>query len=441
MVDPLTLTAIVVGSALAAGTVWYFRKAGKKADKAAQVWERTKRLNLTEPVSLHPKINEHKCICTGACVEVCPEKDVMGMIDGKPKLLNPSACIGHGECMRACPVDAIELVIGTEKRGVDIPMLVDTGFQSNVPGLHIAGELGGMGLIHNAINQGQQAMRAIAKSQPPKVDGVKQVIIVGAGPAGLSAALQAREAGLDFLCVDQEQMGGALRSFPRQKVVMTAAVSLPGYGKVKLTRTTKEALLELWEQVVSKTSLPIEAGVKVSDIQRGDDGVFTVTTSTGSHRAQRVLLAIGRRGAPRKLGVPGEQLTKVTYKLLEPEQYRGAKCLVVGGGDSAVETAMALAREAGTTVTLCYRGEKFDRIKPGNRELLDAMTAEKKLDVRMKTTPKEIQEKHVEMPDGKLENDYVFVCIGGELPSAWLGKIGVAVKTMHGEAHPALAGQ
>ncbi len=197
MGDPLTLIAVGLGAGLVVGCALWFRSSRKRAQRHEQVWERTQRLGLTEPVSLHPKIDEAKCICTGACVEVCPEKDVLGLIDGKPKLINPAACIGHGECLRACPVEAIDLVIGTEKRGVDIPLLVDTGFQTNVPGLYIAGELGGMGLIHNAVNQGQQAMRAIVKSQPPRAGGVHQVVVVGAGPAVLSAALAAKEAGLD----------------------------------------------------------------------------------------------------------------------------------------------------------------------------------------------------------------------------------------------------
>ncbi|MSP58985.1 MAG: FAD-binding protein [Myxococcales bacterium] len=444
MGDPLTLVAAAIGALLVVGGVWYFWSSAKRAKRHQKVWDRTQRLGLTEPVSLHPKIREDVCICTGACVEVCPEKDVLGMIDGKPKLINPTACIGHGECLRACPVEAIDLVIGTEKRGVDIPLLADPGFQTNVPGLYIAGELGGMGLIHNAINQGQQAMRAIAKSNPPRTPGIHQVLIVGAGPAGIAGALQAKEAGLDFAVVDQEQMGGALRSYPRQKVVMTAHAHLPLFGKVKLTRTTKEALLELWESVSKNTGLTVEEGVKVQEIKREEDGTFSIATSTGARRSQRVLLAIGRRGSPRKLGVPGEELPKVTYRLLEPEQYRGARCLVVGGGDSAIETALALSREPGTPVTLCYRGEKFDRIKPANHDLIEEARGAGKVDVRMKTTPTVITAADVTLGgagEGTIANEWVFVCIGGELPTAWLAKMGVAVKRMHGEAHPALGGR
>jgi len=436
----MTLAAIVVGGAIGGGLLaWSVASRARQRRHDAIAASNEKRGG--EPVSLHPKIDEHKCICTGACIEVCPEKDVLGMIEGKPKLIKPAACIGHGECMRACPVDAITLVIGSEKRGVDLPLL-GGDFQTNVPGLYIAGELGGMGLIHNAVNQGAQAMRAIAATLKEKGGNLLDVLIVGAGPAGLSAALAAKQLGLKFACVDQEDVGGAVRSFPRQKVVMTAPAELPLYGKVKLRRTTKEALLELWGEVVQKTGLTIESGVKVNAIERGGDGTFIVGTSAGEKRARRVLLAIGRRGTPRKLGIPGETLEKVTYRLIEPEQYRGTRCLVVGGGYMAVENALMLANQPETRVTLVHRGERFDRIKPDNADALDRAEKAHKLTVMMQTSPTEILLEAVVVKGkrrtDRIDNDFVFVHIGGELPTAWLNKIGVEVKTLRGEAHPAM---
>lgn len=438
--DPMTLVGVVVGAAVLGGLAWYFRSAGARQKRHEAIDARSTAMGH-EPVSLHPRIDEHACICTGACVQVCPEKDVLGMIDGKPKLIKPSACIGHGECMRACPVDAITLVIGTEKRGVELPLL-GGDFQTKVPGLYIAGELGGMGLIHNAVNQGTQAVRAAAEA----IAGAAacgdaetwDVLVVGAGPAGLAAGLEARRRGLRACVVDQEELGGAIRSFPRQKIVMTAPVELPGYGRVSLRRTTKEALLELWQEVVAKSALVIDAPVKVEAIERGSDGIFAVRTSTGLRRARKVILCIGRRGTPRKLGVPGEALDKVTYRLIEPEQYRGTRCLVVGGGDMAVETALLLAKEEGTRVTLAHRGAAFDRCKPENVDALEVAQAAGRVDVRLASVPSQIATDHVMLGADRVDNDFVFVCIGGELPTRWLNQIGVEVQTLHGEAHPAM---
>lgn len=440
----MTLAAISVGAVVAGWLALHARSERSRRRREAAAHDKVQKAGHQEPATLHPRVDEIKCICTGACVTVCPEKDVLGMIDGRPRLLNPSACIGHGECLRACPVDAISLVIGSERRGVDLPLL-GGDFQTNVPGLYIAGELGGMGLIHNAVNQGTQAMRAIARSLGPRdkgasPDGVVDALVIGAGPAGLAAALAAKSLGLSYAILEREQPGGTVRSFPRQKIVMTAPVDLPGFGRVKLQRTTKEALLELWDEVIRKTGLTVESGVTVNDVRRTDAGDFTVETTAGTRRARRVLLAIGRRGAPRKLGVPGEQLEKVTYKCIEPEQYRGLRCLVAGGGDSAVETALMLAEQPGTAVTLAHRGERFDRIKPGNRERLDAAAAAGRLVVKTQAKPVEITEGavRVDTPAGpeSIANDFVIVCIGGDLPTSWLAKMGIEVRTFRGEALP-----
>ena len=439
LADPMTIAAYVVGAGTGlALAVWLVRsRADARRHEAVQA--RSEKLGHTEPASLHPKIDEHKCICTGACITSCPEKDVLGMVDGRPQLIKPSACVGHGECLRACPVDAIELVIGTARRGVDLPLL-GADFQTNVPHLYIAGELGGMGLIHNAVNQGVQAVRGLAK-RGSEAAGVLDLLIVGAGPAGMAAGLEAQALGLRYLIVEQDTLGGALRSYPRHKIVMTHPVVLPLHGRVQLRRTTKEALLELWEEITRTHSLALSTGERVVDIARDAGGMFEVKTSRGAHRARHVLLAIGRRGSPRKLGVPGEELEKVTYRLLDPEQYRGQRCVVFGGGDSAIETALMLAAEPGAEVTLVHRGAVFDRCKPDNHDALERAIAAGKLSVRTEARPISITatEVDLEVKSGavRLPNDYVFVCIGGELPTAWLGKVGVEVRTWKGEAHPA----
>lgn len=416
--------------------LWLGRKARAKEDAAHAQHQKNVERNV-QPVSLHPAVDLNACIGSGACVTSCPEKDVLAVVDGKAQLVHPTACIGHGECLRACPVEAIKLVIGTEQRGVEIPLL-GTDFSTNVAGLYIVGELGGMGLIYNAMTQGLQCMRSILKAPPPKEKGIHQVVIVGAGPAGLAAALAALEAKLDFVLVDQDSVGGTVLHYPRQKIVMTRPVELPLFGKLKVTEVSKEALLETWKSILSKTGLEVHTGVRVEDVTKGADGVFTLNTADGPYYARRVVLAMGRRGTPRKLDVPGEELSKVCYRLLEPEAYANSKCLVVGGGDAAVEAAIALG-EVGAKVHLAHRGDTFDRIKPKNQERLDASAKAGKVTILFKAQAKQIAPEVVALEVGgaaqQLQNDYVLVFAGGVLPTAFLEKAGVKVKTMKGEAY------
>lgn len=388
-----------------------------------------------EPVSLHPVVDPARCVGTGACVEACPEIDVIAVVSGQAKLANPTACIGHGECLVGCPVDAITLSIGSAMRGVDIPP-VKGNFECNVPGMFIVGELGGMGLIYNAVTQALQCVEGIAKNAPAKVDGVHQLLIVGAGPAGLAASLGAVAAKLDYVTVDQESIGGTILQYPRQKVVMTRPVKLPLYGKLQLGSVSKEALLELWQDIIEKTGIEVRTGVKVEGITK-TDGVFDVVTGAGTLRAQNVVLALGRRGSPRKLGVPGEDGEKVMYRLLEPENYTGTRCLVVGGGDSAVEAAVALG-DNGVQVHLAYRRDSFGRIKPKNQQRLDESVAAGRVELLMKTKPLAIDAQSVSLErDGEameLPNDFVLVFAGGVLPTAFLEKAGVEVRSFKGEA-------
>jgi thioredoxin reductase (NADPH) len=389
-----------------------------------------------QPASLHPKIDLDVCVGSGACAAVCPEKDVIAVISGKARVVNPTNCIGHGECMAACPVDAISLVIGSERRGVDIPV-VGGDFQTSVPGLYIVGELGGMGLIYNAVTQGLQCLAQATKAAPlPKVEGAHQLAIVGAGPAGLAASVAAIDAGLDFVTLDQEDAGGTILQYPRRKIVMTRPFELPIYGRVMLNEVSKESLLELWQDVMAKTGLTVRTGCKVESVTKGEDGIFQLETSQGSVRAQRVVLAIGRRGSPRKLGVPGEDSGKVAYRLLEPDDYAGTRCLVVGGGDAAVEAAVALG-QAGATTHLSYRRDSFGRIKPKNQAAVDAAVEAGKVTLVMQSTATEILPEAVILDvDGTpttLENDFVFVFAGGVLPTAFLEAAGVEVRTFKGE--------
>lgn len=388
------------------------------------------------PVSLHPKVDVNRCIGSGTCVDACPEKDVLAVLDGKARIVNPTSCIGHGECLRACPVDAIQLVIGSERRGVDIP-LVSKEFETNVPGLYIVGELGGMGLVYNATTQALQCVSAIRKSPPAKVDGVHQLVVVGAGPAGLAATLSAMEGKLDVVLVDQDTLGGTVTHYPRHKLVMTKPVTLPLYGKLRIGEIQKEDLLAIWDDVVKKTGLKVRERVKVDALKKGDDGVFTLQTSEGPIRAQRVVLALGRRGTPRKLGIPGEDTAKVTYRLVDPDQYVGKRVLVVGGGNAGVEAALALAEAGAATVHLAHRSAVFEGLMPKNQKKIDAAAAEGKVTTVMAAATKEIHPDRVDIEVGgaitTIPNDYVLVFAGGILPTKFLEDAGVKVEVFKGE--------
>lgn len=389
---------------------------------------------LTEPPSLHPVVDPLVCIGSGGCVRACPEK-ALGIVAGRATLVSPASCIGHGACEATCPVRAITLVFGTERRGVDIPR-VDPRFESNVRGVFIAGELGGMGLIRKASEQGRQAIRTIA-SRPRTAAGL-DVLIVGAGPAGIAAGLAAIDAKLRYRLIEQEpDLGGSVFHYPRHKIAMTQPVQLPLVGTMRFTEVSKEALLAFWRRIVGGTGLEIHYSERFERLERHGDA-FRVVTDRGAHDAGHVLLAIGRRGTPRKLGVPGEELPKVVYRLVDPAQYRGQRVLVVGGGDSAVEAALACAGEPGTEVTLAYRGEAFNRLKPANRERLEAARAARSLAVLTSTDVARIAEDHVDLvvagTERRVRNDGVIVQAGGILPTELLRSIGIEVETKFGSA-------
>jgi thioredoxin reductase/NAD-dependent dihydropyrimidine dehydrogenase PreA subunit len=387
---------------------------------------------LTEPASLHPSVDPLRCIGSASCVKACPER-ALGIIEGKATLTNPAACIGHGACEAACPVDAITLVFGTERRGIDIPRVSPT-FETNVPGIFIAGELGGMGLIRKASEQGRQAIAAIARR--PRTSTPLDVVIVGAGPAGIAAGLSALENKLRYVLIEQEaDLGGAVFHYPRQKVAMTSPVDLPVVGRVRFTEVSKEDLLAFWQDIVARSGLKVSFNDRMERIDAADGG-YRVTTTRGAYHARAVLLAVGRRGTPRKLDVPGEELPKVVYRLVDPEQYRGRRILIVGGGDSAVEAAIACAEQPDATVTLSYRGEAFNRIKARNRERLDQLQQKRAIEVLLSSEVRRIAADSVELiQSGRtvaLPNDAVIVQAGGVVPTGLLKDIGVTVETKYG---------
>lgn len=412
----------------------HVRNRRKNTAAALAAQEEAIAAGLTEPSSLHPFIDPNKCLGSGGCVSACPE-EAIGMIGGKAYLVNPTVCIGHGACETACPHHAITLVFGTEKRGMDIPK-VDPNFETNVKGIFIAGEIGGMGLIRKAALQGTQAINTIKKLKGS--DYPLDVVIIGAGPAGMASTLGAIENKLRYVTLEQEgSLGGAIFQYPRNKIAMTSPVKLPIIGQVKMDEISKEALLDFWNGIVKKTGMKINFNERMENITKTDKG-FVVKTSKQSYNTRTVLLAIGRRGTPRKLGVPGEDMPKVVYSLIDPEQYRSMHVLVVGGGDSALEAACSIADEPGTTVTISYRSEAFGRGKPKNRDRLQALEARGRLKVMLKSNVKSVTKDKVTLEhEGKLvelSNQAIIVCAGGILPTPFLKEIGIMVETKFGTA-------
>jgi thioredoxin reductase/ferredoxin len=429
---------LVYGAPLAVIWGWYGGRRRRAERTHVAVRERVVAEGLAEPVSLHPVIDTLRCIGCGSCVKACPEQPehhVLGLIGNKAQLISPSDCIGHGACRSACPADAITLVFGSAKRGVDIPLL-SADFETSVPGIYVAGELGGMGLIRNALSQGRQAVDAIHRRRRRSGEGL-DLVIVGAGPAGFAASLTAMSHGMKFATLEQESLGGSVFQYPRAKLVMTSPITLPLVGKMRFGHTAKEALLDFWHEVEKMTGLQIRYRERVEAITRQDGG-FLVRTTASEYRTASVLLAIGRRGTPRKLGVPGEELPKVVYRLIDPEQYSGQHVLVVGGGDSALEAAASIAENGGETVTLSYRGDAFSRAKPANRERIAAAERSGVLKVLLKSEVKRIEQGRVVLVcDGReveAANDAVIVSAGGILPSDFLRGIGVNVETKYGTA-------
>jgi thioredoxin reductase/NAD-dependent dihydropyrimidine dehydrogenase PreA subunit len=425
---------------VAAIIVWYMRRHNRLERKSLHALKLATEAGMLEPPTLHPEIDPTICIGCKSCVVACPEQDahqVLGMIGKKARLIGPSDCIGHGACKTVCPVGAIKLVFGTATRGVDIPV-VKPNFETDMPGIFIAGELGGMGLIRNAIEQGRQAMQSIAELLKAGHNNQLDLVIIGAGPAGFAATLAAKVDKLKSVTVEQEELGGTVAHFPRRKLVMTQPADLPIIGKTNFKEVQKEDLIEFWKNAEKKSGITINYDERVDSIEpaAGKDG-YTVTTNKATYDARAVLLAIGRRGSPRQLGVPGEELPKVAYRLIDAEQYRNRHVLVVGGGDSALEAATSIAAEPGTTVTLSYRSGAFSRAKQKNREKVEKMKSEGKLRVLFNSEVKEIRADSVliSLKDkvGRLQNDSIIVSAGGILPTVFLQKIGIKVETKWGD--------
>ena len=409
----------------------YLRKQKKIAAKAHEAAEKGK-LFSEGPKSQHPHIDANYCIGCAACTMVCPEGDVLAMLGGKAIIVNGYKCIGHSLCAEVCPVGAITMVMASPSMGADMPY-VTPEYETNIKNMFIVGELGGLALIKNAINQGRDCIdtitRRAASRGAVRPSGAYDVLIVGAGPAGISASLRAIEKKISYVTIDEGQMGGTVAKYPRQKLVMTSPDEFPMHGKFKKTELSKEELIAFWKKVQEHADFKLREGEKVEDVKRAQDGDFIVLTAKGHYRARYVVLALGKSGSPRKLGVRGEELPKVMYRLIEADHYVNKKILVVGGGDSAIEAAMGLGHQVGNQVTLSYRKEAFSRIKERNAQRIQESIRKGKVKVIFNSNPVEFTNDSVILDvNGKMQripNDFVWIFAGGEPPTAFLKKIGI----------------
>jgi thioredoxin reductase/NAD-dependent dihydropyrimidine dehydrogenase PreA subunit len=388
-----------------------------------------------KPLAQYPQINPYTCIGCGSCIEACPEDEVIGLVNGIAHIVHGSRCVGHGNCEFACPVGAIKVGLGDVALRPDIPVL-SKDMETSIPGVYIAGELGGIALIRNAIAQGSQAIDVIAQKlrnqRAPQVSGAVDVVILGAGPAGMAASLRAIEHKLNYVTVSQDEVGGAVRKYPRRKLTLVQAVNIPLYGKMQGGEHEKEELVALWEKIIRTHNVKIQTGIGLKDIKRKGDRL-EVLTSSGSFLTRSVVIAIGRRGIPRKLGVPGEETGKVMYELIDAATYNRQKLLIVGGGDSAVEAAIGLANQTSNTVTMSYRKENFFRLKSRNEQRIRDYMAQKRIQVVFSSDVRAIEPEAVTLiierqgrkQDLRVPNDYVFIFAGGDPPYPLLKQIGI----------------
>jgi len=431
------LLLLIVGLALALASVVHRRVQVRDLDHVLAERQDARRRGSHEARLQYPAVDLTNCIGCGLCVRACPEEGVLELVHGQAMVVHGARCVGHGVCATACPTAAVSVTLGDLSARRDIPAISESLEAHGTPGLYLAGEVTGYALVRTAIAHGASVADEVARKRDraARDDGVFDLVIVGAGPAGLACALRSKELGLRFVVIEQEELGGTVAKYPRRKLVMTQPVTLPLYGRLKRTTYRKEELVEIWAEIIEKHRIPIRTGVAYRGNVRGADGVHEVQTTGGPLRARNVCVAIGRRGSPRKLGVPGEELSKVTYHLVDAQSYQSSRVVVVGGGDSAVEAALGLAEQPGNRVTLSYRKREFVRIRARNERRLVKAETEGRLEVVRGSVVTAIDADAVRLHvsangvpahDIDLPNDDVFVMAGGIAPFKLLEDSGVS---------------
>ncbi len=446
--------AAFLTSVLALLGLWNRTLQRAQDQQLGEVLIQAKDQGLDQAVTQYPHIDRDRCLGCGSCVRACPERGVLALVAGRSCLLYPAHCVGHGCCETVCPVGAITVGLGDTSTRPDIPVLSDD-LETSVPHVFVAGELGGIGLIRHTINQGTRAVEVIAdrlKSQNVTHEEKRplDVLIVGCGPAGIAATLKAHELGLSYAVLDQGDIGGTVRKYPRSKLTLTQPVDLPLFGRMNRTQYTKEELIELWEGAFRETGIEPPSHARFVDLKHAEKGTLLVTTSVGVFDCQTLVLALGRRGTPRRLGIPGEEAEHVLYQLADAANYTHLDILVVGGGDSAIEAAVALVAQPGNRVTLSYRRQGFFRIKQRNRTNIEQLQQEGKITILYQSVPKQIEQREVllvtstengeESQEEVVTADYIFILAGGDPPYPLLKKIGIRFGALP-ESEADLSGQ
>jgi thioredoxin reductase len=388
-------------------------------------------LALVAPVRRLPVIDTSTCLGCYACVDACPY-DVLRVERYVAVVDRPEACCGLTLCEQVCPNGSLQMQHGAPSE--QSPLLGQGLRAQHASGIYLAGDITGVPLIKNAILQGTKAVEQIHADLPKRHGLALDLLIVGAGPAGIAAALRAKELGLAFEVIEQGSVAQSIRSFPRGKLVFDQPLELPVAGNLWLQESTKEELLAQWLRIVKSERLPIVEQHRLTALSRrevGFEAEIAGPNGPTTRRAARALLAIGMRGSPRRLPIdlPESVESKVFYHLADARSFVGQRVLVVGLGDSAMEAAIALAHQSGTEVTISYRGSEITRGKRRNidelRRLLEARRVRLIYESQVKSiSPSEVVLSTTE-GDTRMANDAVLVLIGSLAPKQLLTEIGV----------------
>ncbi len=310
--------------------------------------------------------------------------------------------------------------------------VIDGNFESNIPGLYVIGDLGGAPVVKLALAQGARTADHIASK--PDATGASgdrfDLVVVGAGAAGLSAALGAQAHGLRVVVIEKNKIANTIEDFPEGKWIYAEPETVPAEGKLWLEGASKEDLLARWRQAVESALLDVRTGEGLAGLKK-IKGEFEVTTTKAIYHSTRVVLATGQRGNARELHVPGEDRDTVFHRLYSPKHYAGEDILVVGGGNSAVEAAVALAGQ--NRVILSYRGPEFTRVFKDNRRKLRAATEAGRIRVIFKSQVKRFDNGMCSLEvEGAgatpVKFDHAFVLIGADPPAEFLRSLGLRLE-------------